>query len=75
MWRDRISNPGPLAPESDELPTALRGPLDDLRFYVIFNSVSVISGRLEVDNESLCAVELRLWLRRFRLERGSNSVR
>ena len=27
--------------------------MDDLRFYVLFNSVSVISGRWEVDNERL----------------------
>ena len=47
----------------------------DLRFYVLFNGVSVISGRWEVDNERLCAMELRLRLRRFGLERGSNSVR
>ena len=26
MWPDRVSNPGPLALESDMLPTALRGP-------------------------------------------------
>ena len=26
MWLDRVSNPGPLAFESDLLPTALRGP-------------------------------------------------
>ena len=26
VWPDRISNPGPLALESDALPTALRGP-------------------------------------------------
>ena len=26
MWPDRGSNPGPLAHESDALPTALRGP-------------------------------------------------
>ena len=25
MWPDRVSNPGPLAHESDALPTALRG--------------------------------------------------
>ena len=25
MWPDRVSNPGPLAPESDALPTAPRG--------------------------------------------------
>ena len=26
MWPDRVSNPGPLALESDALPTTLRGP-------------------------------------------------
>ena len=26
MWPDRVSNPGPLALESDALPTALRNP-------------------------------------------------
>ena len=45
----------------------------DLRFYVLFNGVSVISGRWEVDNERLCAMELHLRLRRFHLERGSSS--
>ena len=49
--------------------------MDDLRFYVLFNSVSVISGRCMDDNERLCAMELRLRLRRYHLERGSNSVR
>ena len=29
--------------------------------------------RWEVDNERLCAMDARLRLRRFRLERGSNS--
>ena len=48
--------------------------MDDMRFYVLFNSVSVISGRWEVDNERLCAMELPLWLRGFRLEQGLNSV-
>ena len=32
--------------------------MDDMRFYVLFNSISVISGRWEVDNERLCAMEL-----------------
>ena len=49
--------------------------MDDLRFFVLFNSVSVISGRWAVDNERLCAMELRLRLRRYCLERESNSVR
>ena len=42
--------------------------MDDLRFYVLFNSISVISGRCLDDNERLCAMELRLQLRRFHLE-------
>ena len=46
--------------------------MDDLRFYVLFNSVSVISGQWADDNERLCAMEPRLRLGRFRLERGSN---
>ena len=49
--------------------------IDDLGFYVLFNSISVISGLWEVDNERLCAVELSLQLRRFCLEGGSNPVR
>ena len=28
--------------------------MDDLRFFVLFNSISVISGRWEVDNEAVC---------------------
>ena len=50
--------------------------MDDLRFYVLFNSISVISGRRADDNERLYAMEphLRQPLRRFRLERSSNSV-
>ena len=36
-----------------------------LAVYVLFNSISVISGRIKVNNERLCAMELRL--RRFRL--------
>ena len=31
-----------------------------MRFYVLFNSISVISGRWKVDNERLCAMKLRL---------------
>ena len=42
--------------------------MDDLRVYVLFNSNSFISGRCLDDNERLCAMELRLWLRRFHLE-------
>ena len=49
--------------------------MDEMRFYVLSNSISIISGRWKVDNERLCAMELRLRLRRFRLKRASNSVR
>ena len=47
---------------------ATDGWMDDLRFYVLGNSILVISGQREDDNESL-----RAWLRRFCLERGTNS--
>ena len=46
--------------------------MDDLRIYVRFNSISVISGKWADDNERLCATEPRLRLRRFRLKRGSS---
>ena len=50
----------------------LDGWMDDLRFYVLFNSISDISGRWadDYEYESLCAMEPRLWFRRFRLERA-----
>ena len=41
------------------------GWMDDLLFYVLFNSISVVSGRCLDDNERLCAMEFRLRLRRF----------
>ena len=34
--------------------------MDDLRFYVLFNSFSVISGHWAADNERLFATETRL---------------
>ena len=49
------------------------GWMDDLRFYVLFNSISVISRRWADNNERLRAMEQRLRWRRFRLERSSNS--
>ena len=39
--------------------------MDDLRFNVLFNSIPVISGRCSDDNEWLCAMQLRLRLRRL----------
>ena len=49
--------------------------MDDMRFYVFFNSFSVISERCLDDKERLSAMELHLRLRRFSLQRGLNSVR
>ena len=49
--------------------------MDDLRFYILFNSISVITGQWEDDNERMCAMEPRLRLRRFGLEWGSNPDR
>ena len=38
---------------------------DDLQFYILFNSTSVISGQWEGDNEKLSATEPCLQLKRF----------
>ena len=46
--------------------------MDDMRFFVPFNNVSVISGRWADDNERLFAMEPRSRLRILRLQRGSN---
>ena len=43
------------------------GWMDDLRLYVLFNNISVMSGRCLGDNEMLCAREVRLRLRRFHI--------
>ena len=40
----------------------LRTGMDDLQLYVLINSISVISGRYENNNESLCATEPHLRL-------------
>ena len=45
---------------------------DDLQFYILFNSFSVISGQWMDDNERLYTLEPLLRFRRFRLERGLN---
>ena len=48
--------------------------MNELRFYVLFNSISVISGRWVGDNEILRAMESHLRFRsRFCLKRGSKS--
>ena len=38
--------------------------MDDLGFYLLFNGISVISGRWAGDNESLCAMGPLLRLKR-----------
>ena len=38
--------------------------IDDWQFYVLFNRISVISGRWADDNERLCAMEPHLGLKR-----------
>ena len=42
--------------------------MDDMQFYILFNSVSVISGQWKVDNERLYAKEFCLRLKRLRLK-------
>ena len=44
----------------------------DLQFYILFNSISVISGGWVDDKERLCAMERCLQLRRFFLKLGLN---
>ena len=39
--------------------------VDALRFYVLFNSISFISGPCLDDNERLCAMELLLRFRKI----------
>ena len=41
----------------DRSADVMGGWMEDLRFYVLFNSISVISGRWEIDSERLCAME------------------
>ena len=44
--------------------SALFVEMDDVRFYILFNSISVISGQWVGDNERLCALEPRVQLKR-----------
>ena len=37
----------------------------DLQFYFLFNSISVLSGRWEVNDERLCSVEPHLFLKTY----------
>ena len=47
--------------------------MDDLRFYILFNSISVVSGQWAGDNERLCAVEPSSPLKRSLLQVGLES--
>ena len=46
------------------------GWMDELRFYILFNSISIISGRWEDDIDRMVATEPRLGLQN--LQRYSN---
>ena len=46
------------------------GVIDDLRFYILFNRISVISGQWVGDNERLSDVEPDLQLKRSPPEAG-----
>ena len=46
------------------------GWMDDLRFYILFNNISAISGRWLGGNERLCAVDPCLWLKRLQPQAG-----
>ena len=52
-------------------PTFLEGWMDDLQFYILFNSNSVISGQWR-DDKRLFAMRPCLQLRQFWLEQGLN---
>ena len=47
-----------------------QGWMDDSRCYVIFNSISVVSGRWLDDSEGLCAIGPSVWLERFPSQAG-----
>ena len=49
--------------------------IDGLRFNVLFNSISVISGRQFGDNERLCAMDLVYGWKEFRLKRARTRER
>ena len=44
--------------------------MNDLRFYLLLNSIPVISGRRLGNNERLCAMEPRLRLKKFLPQAG-----
>ena len=59
LWIERVSNG-----------YSAGGRGDDLLFYILFNSISVISGQWLGDNERLCATEPCFWSEIFPLQVG-----
>ena len=51
MWPDRVSNPKPLALESDALPTDLRGPANDM---LVICNLKMFSMHQYLPIENLC---------------------
>ena len=47
--------------------------MDDFRFYVLFNNISVISGRCEVDNEKAVCNGNPFTVEKISPRAGSNS--
>ena len=58
MWPDRVSNPGPLAQESDMLPTALRGPVISFGQNNLISNVNSLAVRFNKRtlNAHLCGL-------------------
>ena len=52
MWPDRISNPGPLAYESGDLPTALRGRAGSQQSFSLRNDKKKFSNRNETGGKT-----------------------
>ena len=53
-----------LLQEADFVIFGIKRWMDDLQFYVVSNSISVISDRWAIDDKRLCATEARLRLKR-----------
>ena len=65
---DRVSNPTPLAFESDALPTALRGPAKTLSlFYQVVRRFCQMQIVTFIDNEFAGLQKLFMFLNRYRV--------
>ena len=64
MWPDRVLNPGPLAHESDALPTALCGPASAARTILyLLDTFSLLLRLLSLLILRLYALSLLIYLR------------